>query len=100
LEERLVVGPVHGDPFDELPEGASTKSPVLSSTTPAIVKKISEKAESSDDWQRICFYITPIGSEDSNERKHSDLFMSSLVQQKSPIKRGRHWMIPKVWEIQ
>jgi hypothetical protein len=28
----------------------------------------------------VCFYITPIGAEDSVERKHSDLFMSSLVQ--------------------
>ena len=34
----------------------------------------------SADWQNICFYITPIGSEDSAERKHADLFMSSLVQ--------------------
>jgi hypothetical protein len=48
--------------------------------TPAIVKKLSESAGTSDDWQKICFYITPIGSDDSNERKHSDLFMSSLVE--------------------
>lgn len=32
------------------------------------------------DWSRTCFYITPIGSDDSVERKHSDLFISSLVK--------------------
>lgn len=32
------------------------------------------------DWEKVCFYITPIGAEDSVERKHADLFMSSLVQ--------------------
>lgn len=31
-------------------------------------------------WNRICFYITPIGIEESEERKHSDLFLSSLVE--------------------
>jgi len=37
-------------------------------------------ADGPSDWQKVCFYITPIGSEDSVERKHADLFMSSLVQ--------------------
>lgn len=32
------------------------------------------------DWKNICFYITPIGSDESEERKHADLFTSSLVQ--------------------
>lgn len=32
------------------------------------------------DWKNICFYITPIGSEDGEERKHADLFTSSLVE--------------------
>jgi hypothetical protein len=32
------------------------------------------------DWQRICFYITPIGDEGSEHRKHSDLFLSSLIE--------------------
>lgn len=37
-------------------------------------------AEVSQDWKKLCFYITPIGSEGSEERKHSDLFLSSLIQ--------------------
>lgn len=53
---------------------------ISSQRIPAFVKKLSENATSVEDWQKICFYITPIGSDDSEERKHSDLFMSSLVQ--------------------
>ncbi len=32
------------------------------------------------DWERICFYITPIGEPSSEERKHSDLFLGSIVE--------------------
>jgi hypothetical protein len=31
-------------------------------------------------WDTICFYITPIGPDGSEERKHSDLFLTSLVE--------------------
>jgi hypothetical protein len=42
----------------------------------------SEKAESRShtNWQSVCFYITPIGDENSEQRKHSDLFLSSLIE--------------------
>lgn len=36
--------------------------------------------DSSPDWERICFYVTPIGADGSDERKHSDLFLSSIVE--------------------
>jgi hypothetical protein len=35
--------------------------------------------KSEKDWSKICFYITPIGSEKSEERNHSDLFLESIV---------------------
>lgn len=38
---------------------------------------VQSKATSS--WDKICFYITPIGNENSEERKHSDLFLESIV---------------------
>ncbi|MGM3274531.1 hypothetical protein [Ralstonia sp. 24A2] len=44
------------------------------------VKGGMDSSPSASDWKKICFYITPIGAEDSVERKHADLFMSSLVQ--------------------
>lgn len=37
-------------------------------------------ATGSVDWNRICFYITPIGAPDSDERRHSDLFLNNLVE--------------------
>ena len=69
--------------IEELSEG-SGEAPAIRNITaagaPASVKKQSENAGTAAEWEKICFYITPIGSDDSNERKHSDLFMSSLVQ--------------------
>lgn len=31
-------------------------------------------------FETVCFYVTPIGEEGSEQRKHSDLFLSSLVE--------------------
>jgi len=31
-------------------------------------------------WNKVCFYIAPIGEPDSEQRKHSDLFLSSIVE--------------------
>jgi hypothetical protein len=36
-------------------------------------------APSFDDFNKICFYITPIGDEESEFRKHSDLFLESII---------------------
>jgi hypothetical protein len=36
--------------------------------------------EDGAQYDRICFYITPIGEEGSETRKHSDLFLGSIVE--------------------
>lgn len=33
----------------------------------------------NSDLEKVCFYIAPIGEEESEERKHSDLFLESIV---------------------
>lgn len=71
--------------LEELPSaGADGSAPVSRPAqvqpAPPIVAKLSQDSSDASDWQKVCFYITPIGAEDSVERKHSDLFMSSLVQ--------------------
>ena len=33
-----------------------------------------------DSLENMCFYITPIGGEDTDDRKHSDLFLNSIVE--------------------
>lgn len=32
------------------------------------------------DWEKICFYISPIGEEESEHRQHADLFLGSIVE--------------------
>lgn len=32
------------------------------------------------DFQTSCFYVTPIGDENSEQRRHSDLFLGSIVE--------------------
>lgn len=65
---------------DELPKNNSSLSNVGNSHPMPLSKNVVSGNDAPGDWQKICFYITPIGAEDSEERKHSDLFMSSLVQ--------------------
>jgi hypothetical protein len=32
------------------------------------------------DWDKICFYISPIGGEGTEHRQHADLFLGSIVE--------------------
>lgn len=65
--------------IDELP-GDSRASAAAKHVGSVIVLASTGDATPPRDWGRICFYITPIGAEESEQRKHSDLFMSSLIQ--------------------
>jgi hypothetical protein len=59
----------------------SEESPGLGSvlpTTPQVSN--GDVTESGEDFSKICFYITPIGKEDSEERRHADFFMEYLVK--------------------
>lgn len=69
--------------LEELPQADGsgiTSRPAKVQPAPSIVKKVADESANASDWEKVCFYITPIGAEDSVERKHADLFMSSLVQ--------------------
>jgi hypothetical protein len=68
--------------LEEIPDTADAATALKSvkAATPAIVQKLAQDSTNASDWDNVCFYITPIGSEDSVERKHSDLFLSSIVQ--------------------
>ena len=63
-------------------DGGDTSARKVTNSNASVVsvKKPSETEKQTEDWQKICFYITPIGGENSEERKHSDLFLSSIVQ--------------------
>ena len=70
--------------LEQLPENpaGSVTTFLLDTPSPSAVQKSGEGATSKPQarWQKICFYITPIGDDDSEERKHSDLFLSSIVE--------------------
>ena len=38
------------------------------------------KKESGFSWSKICFYISPIGEDGSEQRKHSDFFLHQIVE--------------------
>jgi hypothetical protein len=39
-----------------------------------------QEANGSDPYSQICFYITPIGDEGSEQRQHADLFLGSIIE--------------------
>lgn len=64
--------------LDELPR---TPASIAGSVDVQVVTPPGAPAvATTGDWSRICFYITPIGEEDSQERQHSDLFLGSIVE--------------------
>ena len=40
----------------------------------------SKSTRPQTEWHKTCFYITPIGEDGSEHRRHSDLFLSSLIE--------------------
>lgn len=39
-----------------------------------------QPAAHDTDWAHTCFYITPIGEDDSEARRHADVFLASIVE--------------------
>jgi len=68
--------------LDELPS-RSIEQALQSTVTQRIYVALdtAKEAESSSSlWDKVCFYITPIGDEDTDQRRHSDLFLGSLIE--------------------
>ena len=66
--------------IDEFPNSDIKKSTATSGRTITEAEPDIVNADGTKDWDKICFYITPIGHEDSEQRKHADLFLASIVQ--------------------
>jgi hypothetical protein len=62
--------------LDTLPGGSSSASATASIIEPSRSIVTGEHAH----FETTCFYITPIGSDGTDERRHSDLFLGSLVE--------------------
>lgn len=70
--------------IDHALEGLSTAGSRSALSTPsssnAGVSILGEVTSGNSHFDRTCFYITPIGHDGSEERKHSDLFLGSIVE--------------------
>jgi len=56
-------------------EDVSQPAPNASDRTGAVAPK-----GDAHDWDKVCFYISPIGEEGSEHRQHADLFLASIVE--------------------
>jgi len=68
--------------IEELPDSPAASEAVGTSTrTEARREKATPQATpTAAEWDRTCFYISPIGEEGSEQRQHSDLFLGSVVE--------------------
>lgn len=66
--------------LDELKDDSSC----IIETQSAIVQGLDslEADNKSEDFENICFYVTPIGEEGSEQRKHSDMLLECVI---SPV---------------
>ncbi len=68
--------------LEELPSATSVRQ--AKETSPAEgIEEIPESGklvQKDQDWDTTCFYISPIGEVDSEQRNHADLFLGSIVE--------------------
>jgi hypothetical protein len=65
--------------LDELPQGPASQTAEIAVTARERAGSPVPAAE-VQDWASICFYVTGIGDEETEVRKHSDLFLGSIVE--------------------
>lgn len=68
---------------DITPESPDQLTQPIVKPSPRVIGAVNAEAgrnTSNDEWDRTCFYITPIGVEGSEQRMHADLFMGSIVE--------------------
>lgn len=80
--ERLISIDTLVDDFlpPETNKGGGPRNGILGTERPVAVAPATPPSRVADDFDNTCFYVTPIGDEDSEARKHSDLFMGSLLE--------------------
>jgi hypothetical protein len=69
--------------IEELPDDPSTSAVI--GVGPRIETRrekttLQATQTSTAEWDRICFYISPIGEDGSEQRQHADLFLGSVVE--------------------
>ena len=66
---------------DYLPSDSRGPKPNVATSAPSVVRaEVRDGASPDAEFETACFYITPIGEDESEERKHADLFMGALIE--------------------
>ncbi len=63
---------------DILPQAAQATTE--DSSTSELFKSVVVSVADAGAWENICFYISPIGEDQSEQRAHADLFLGSIVE--------------------
>ncbi len=68
--------------LEEIPSAPSKPLPSRPSdaSTPSVPVALVAQPEPETSWDSMCFYISPIGEGNSEQRAHADLFLGSLVE--------------------
>lgn len=68
--------------IENLPKGNNSQQEksIANATVDLIQTSDDDKVQIFNSYDNICFYITPIGEENTEARKHSDLFLESIVE--------------------
>jgi hypothetical protein len=77
---RTLSGAERVVPVEHLLENLSDGATPNPTTIREELPPINLPQDSGGDFSKTCFYITPIGIDGSEQRKHSDLFLGSLVE--------------------
>ncbi len=87
IEQLLTdLSDVHTDSSQDAPSSRAISKPDMPQPDSAANRALmsgdisAEGSASATDWEKTCFYISPIGENDSEQRKHADLFMGSIVE--------------------
>lgn len=76
--EQAVEEAATSKPTAQSSNGAGKSLPVLAGVPATADAKA--PSETSIDFSKLCFYITPIGDENSTERKHADFLMEYIIR--------------------
>lgn len=76
--ERLITFEHCLEGFSKVKSGTNASSNLVSGTSLS-PSGVTEES-STTNLEEICFYITPIGDDGTEQRKHSDLFLGSIVE--------------------
>lgn len=87
---RTVAGAERIVPIEQALEETPASRPAATSPDVSVqvgIQKVADKSKKS--WKNTCFVIAPIGSVESEERKHSDMVLEALIRR----------ALEKEWEV-